>query len=374
MKFNVEGKAFQQQLQAVSRVINSKNTLKILDNFLLRLEGDRLSITGSDSENVLTAHVPVMDVEGQGAIAMPAKRLLEITKEIDNQPLTFYINDETKEVDLRFLTGHFNFMGVDAAEYPEPRRLADDKKELFLPANMVLKGILTTSYAVSPDMARPVMTGIYFDIHNDDVTFVSSDTHKLVKYINSEKAPGMEASFILPSKTAGILKNLISKEDVDVKISFDAKGGLFEFGDYFLYTVFINGNYPNYNRVIPQDNPFSLVVDRMSLISALRRVNLFAPKSSNLVVLKLETNNLVISAQDLDYGTSAEERVTCEYAGNNMVIGFNGVFMVDVLSNFPDETILLRLSDPARPGIYSGLEPREGENLITIQMPMQVIE
>lgn len=373
MKFNVEGKAFQQQLQAVSKVINSKNTLRILDNFLLRLEGDSLSITGSDSENVITAYVPVMDKEGDGAIAVPAKRLLEITKEIDNQPLTFYINDETKEIDLRFLNGHFNFMGVDAAEYPEPRKLADDHKELFLPADMVLKGINNTWFAVSTDTARPVMTGIYFDIHHEDVTFVSSDTHKLVKYVNAEKAPGIEASFILPGKTAGIIKNLISKEDAEIKISFDAKGGLFEFGEFFVYTVFVNGTYPNYNRVIPNDNAFSLIVERSSLVSAMRRVNLFAPKSSNLVVFNLETNNLTISAQDLDYGTSAEERVNCEYEGNNMIIGFNGVFMVEILNNMTDDTILLRLSDPARPGIFSGFEPKEAESLIIIQMPMQVL-
>ena len=373
MKFNVDGKAFQQQLQAVSKVINSKNTMRILDNFLLRIEGDRISITGSDSENVLTAFVPIMDAEGEGAIAVPAKRLLEITKEVDNQPLTFYINDDTKEIDLRFTNGHFNFMGVNAAEYPEPRKLSDERKELVLPADMILKGINHTMFAVSTDTARPVMTGIYFDIHNDDITFVSSDTHKLARYINSEKAPGMETSFILPAKTAGIIKNLISKEDADVKISFDTKGGLFEFGEFFLYTVFINGNYPNYNRVIPQDNPFVLVADRGSLISSLRRVNLFAPKSSNLVVLNLQPNDVKISSQDLDYGTSAEERLTCEYEGNSMIVGFNGVFMVDILANMTDENVMLKLSDPARPGIFTGLEPKEGENFITIQMPMQVL-
>lgn len=373
MKFNVEGKAFQQQLQAVSKVINAKNTMKILDNFLLTVEGDRLSITGSDSENVLTAFVPIMDVEGTGSIAVPARRLLEITKEIDNQPLTFNINENTFEIELLFLNGHFNFMGVDANEYPSPRQLPDDKRELMLPTSVVVKGINNTIYAVSPDTARPVMTGIYWDIHESDITFVSSDTHKLVKYVNMEAAPGMVASFILPGKTAGILRNLIGKEDADIKISFDAKGGLFEFGDYFLYSVFVNGNYPNYNRVIPENNPFTLMADRVSLINSLRRINLFAPKSSNLVVLSLDGSEVRLSAQDLDYGTSAEERLTCEYNGNAMTVGFNGVFMVEILANMHDETIVLALSDPARPGIYSGFNPTEGESLVTIQMPMQVL-
>ncbi|MDE6006337.1 MAG: DNA polymerase III subunit beta [Muribaculaceae bacterium] len=373
MKFVVEGKEFQQQLQAVSKVINAKNTMKILDNFLLRIDGDRLSITGSDSENVLTAFVPIMDVEGDGIIAVPAKRLLEITKEIANQPLTFSINEETYEIDLGFLNGHFNFMGTNGADYPEPRQISDEKIELLLPSSMVLKGLNNTAYAVSNEVSRPVMTGIFWDIHETDVTFVSSDTHKLVKYVNAEKAPGVEASFILPGKTAGIMRSLIAKEDADVKLSFDSRGCMFEFGDFFLYSVFINGNYPNYNRVIPANNPFSLVADRASLINALRRVNLFAPKSSNLVVLSLSESEVLFSAQDLDYGTSAEERVACEYSGNQMNIGFNGVFMVEILSNMDDDTIRLSLSDPARPGIYSGIEPRQGESLITIQMPMQVL-
>ncbi len=373
MKFNVEGKAFQQSLQAVSKVINAKNTIRILDNFLLSIEGDRLSITGSDSENTLTAFTPVMDVENPGSIAVPAKRLLEITKEIDNQPLTFDINDETLEIDLRFLNGHFKFMGVDASDYPEPRQLNDECRVLSLPAPMMLQGINNTWFAVSTDTARPVMTGIYFDIHEGDVTFVSSDTHKLVKYVNSTKAPEMEASFILPAKTAAIMRGLISKDDADVRITFNAKGGLFEFGDFLLYSVFINGNYPNYNRVIPDNNPFSLVADRVSLINALRRVNLFAPKSSNLVVLNLQDDGVTLSAQDLDYGTSAEERLSCEYSGNSMVVGFNGVFMVEILSNMTDETVTLQLSDPARPGIYTGYEPKENETLVTIQMPMQVL-
>lgn len=373
MKFNVEGKAFQRQLQAVSKVINAKNTISIFDNFLLVVEGDSLKITGSDSENMITAVLPVFDSESDGAIAVPAKRLLEITKEISNQPITFLINDETKEIDLRFLNGHFNFMGVDAADFPAPRRMDDDARSLTLPASMVLKGIENTWFAVSTDVSRPVMTGIFWDIHPQDITFVSSDTHKLVKYVNTEKAPEMEAQFILPSKTAGVLKSLITKDDAEVMVTFDAKGAVFEFGDYILFSVFVNGNYPNYNRVIPADNPFSIVVDRASLINALRRVTLFASKSSNLVVLDLEPNDILLSARDLDYSTSAEERVACEYEGNVMRIGFNGVFMLEILNNMASDTISLRLSDPARPGIYSPLENKEGESLITIQMPMQTL-
>lgn len=373
MKFNVEGKIFQQQLQAVSKVINSKNTISILDNFLLVVEGDRLSITGSDQENVLTAYMEIFESDSDGSVAVNARRLLDITKEIDNQPLTFYINDKTKEIDIRFLNGHFNFMGVDAADYPRRREIADERMEFVMPADVAVKGISNTIYAVSPESTRPIMTGILWDIHPGDITFVSSDTHKLVKYVNSERALGVTSQFILPSKTANIMRSLIKKDDADIKLTYDAKGGTFEFGDYVLSSLFINGRYPDYNRVIPQDNPFALTVDRVSLINALRRVTLFASKSSNLVVLSVEHDEVIISAQDLDYQTAAEERVTCSYEGNSMVIGFNGVFMVEILQNLPDDTVVLRLSDSARPGLYSPLTQQEGESTVTIQMPMQVI-
>ncbi|MCM1370267.1 MAG: DNA polymerase III subunit beta [Candidatus Amulumruptor caecigallinarius] len=373
MKFNVEGKLFQQQLQAVNKVINAKSTITMLNNFLLCVEGDRLSITGNDSENSLTAYLPITESEGDGSIAISARRLLEITKEIDNQPLTFYVNDETKEVDLRFLNGHFNFMGVDGNDYPQRREPGDEKVEMFLPASMVMKGIENTWYAVSTDTTRPVMTGILWDIHPEDITFVSSDTHKLVKYVNREKAPGVESSFILPSKTANILRSLISSEDAEVKITYDSKGGVFEFGDYVLSSVFILGRYPNYARVIPENNPFALVVDRASLATALRRVTLFSPKSSNLVVLNLQPNEILLSAQDLDYGMSAEERVSCEYEGNTMKLGFNGAFMIEILANIHDENVMIRLTDPARPGLYSPLKEKDGEELVIIQMPMQTI-
>ncbi|MDE6338648.1 MAG: DNA polymerase III subunit beta [Muribaculaceae bacterium] len=373
MKFNVEGKTFQQQLAAVSKVINAKNALSILDNFLLKVEGDRLSITGSDQENVMTAYMTITESEGDGAIAVSAKRLLEITKEISSQPLTFYINDETKEIDIRFLNGHFNFMGVDAAEYPLRRSLEDSSRVMMLPASMVLKGVENTLFAVSADNVRPIMTGIFWDIHENDVTFVSSDTHKLVRYINAEVQPGFDASFILPSKPANILKGIIGKEEGDIKIEFDSKGATFEMGDFLLSCLFINGNYPNYNRVIPTENPFEMTIDRVSLLTALRRVSIFAAKSSNLVVLEIQPNEVILHAQDLDYGTSAEERVSCDYEGNSMTIGFNGQFMIEILNNLHDESVVIKLSEPSRPGLYTPLQQAENQNIVIIQMPMQVL-
>ncbi len=374
MRFNIDGKVFQQQLQAVNKVISSKNALSILDNFLFEVENGWLTITGSDQENIVTARVEVMDCEGEGAVALPAKTLLEITKEISNQPLSFNYNNTTGEVEVVFLNGHFSFMGINADEYPRGEKAEEDKVEIEVPASVILKGIEKTIYAVSLETIRPMMTGIYWDIHEGDITFVASDTHKLVRYINTDVNPGISRGFIMPAKPASILKGILGKEDQAVKVTIGTKGAKFEFGDYTLTCRFIKGNYPNYNRVIPESNPFVVTIDRAAFLNAMRRVAIFASKASNLVKLEITQGSIRLAAQDLDYGTSAEERVTCDYQGNDMTIGFNSVFTVEILNNLGGETVLVKLSDPARPGIFEPLEQAANENIVTIQMPMQVIE
>ena len=374
MRFNIDGKVFKQQLQAVNKVISSKNALSILDNFLFEVENGWLTITGSDQENIVTARVEVMDCEGEGAVALPAKTLLEITKEISNQPLSFNYNNTTGEVEVVFLNGHFSFMGINADEYPRGEKAEEDKVEIEVPASVILKGIEKTIYAVSLETIRPMMTGIYWDIHEGDITFVASDTHKLVRYINTDVNPGISRGFIMPAKPASILKGILGKEDQAVKVTIGTKGAKFEFGDYTLTCRFIKGNYPNYNRVIPESNPFVVTIDRAAFLNAMRRVAIFASKASNLVKLEITQGSIRLAAQDLDYGTSAEERVMCDYQGNDMTIGFNSVFTVEILNNLGGETVLVKLSDPARPGIFEPLEQAANENIVTIQMPMQVIE
>ena len=374
MKFNIDGKVFQQQLQAVNKVINSKNALSILDNFLFELEGGWLTVTGSDQENIVSSRVEVTDADGEGAVAVPAKTLLEIVKEVNNQPITFNLNESTGEIDVVFLSGRFRFMGINADEYPRGEKLEDDAKTLVVPASVVRKGIEKTIYAVSLEPIRPMMTGIFWDIYEGAITFVASDTHKLVRYINSEANPGIVTSFIMPSKPASIIKGILDKETQDVKMTLGAKGARFEFGGYTLTCRFIKGNYPNYNRVIPDSNPFLIKVDRDTFLNAMRRVAIFASKASGLVKFEISDNGIKLSAQDLDYGTSAEEKVMCEYDGNPMTIGFNSAFTLEIMGNLSGETILIRLSDPARPGVFEPLDQEPNENIVSIQMPLQVIE
>ncbi len=374
MKFNISGKSLLTQLQAVSKVINGKNAITILDNLLLRVEGDSLYITGSDSENVMTAKVEIMDSDGEGEVAISSKRLLEIVKEVSAQPLTLELDEERMIMKLSFPTGEFSFPAIDGKEYPKKKELDDERREFTLPADILAKGIENTIFAVSAETIRPIMTGIFFDIKPEDITFVSSDTHKLVKYTNTNVAPGVEFGFILHSKPAGIIKSSIDSEAGEVKITADSKGAVFNFGNYELSCRFIKGVYPNYNKVIPTQNPYKLVVDRESLLNATRRVSILANKASNLVRLAIDSTEIVLTSQDLDYSTSAREQVSCDYEGIPMTIGFNSDYMKEVLSNLKGESVIISLSDPARPGLFMPAEEKKGEEIIMLQMPMQVFE
>lgn len=374
MKFNVAGKSLQQHLNAVSKVINSKNALSILDNFLFTIEGNQLTITGSDQENTVSATLEIAGSDSDGSVAVHAKRMLDIIKEISNQPITFYVNEETYEIDIKFQSGHFNFTGINPDEYPRQQAMSEDTQKISVPTTMIHKGIENTLFAAATDPIRPVMTGIFFDIHEKDITFVSSDTHKLVRYINTEDAPGIERSFILPGKPAAILRSLISKDDSEIVITMDANKATFHFGCFKLTSKYVLGNYPNYNRVIPENNPFALTVDRASLLNAMRRVSLFASAASSLVRINIQPNEMILSAQDLDYATSAEERVICEYEGNSMIIGFNAIYMIEVLSNLKSDNVILQLSDPARPGLFVPQTEESDESTVMLLMPMQVIE
>ena len=377
MKFKVPGKVFQQQLQAMSKVLNSKNALKILDNFHFKVEGDRLWITGSDSENVMVSWMEIFEVEGEGEVAISSKTALDIAKEIGNQPISFEMNDENFHVDVKYLNGHFEFMGIDGAEFPrrsDDVEAGEETREFILPAEVVFKGIDNTLFAASTEQIRPIMTGIFWDIAPDNITFVTSDTHKLVRYINSQAKPEFEGGFVLPPKPASILRSIINPEISEIKIRMNAKGAIFEFDRFSLSCKFIKGNYPNYKRVIPENQPFKLTVSREALLTALRRVALFASKATSLVRVDVRPTQLVLEARDFDYSTLAEEKVDCTYEGSSMIIGFSISYMIEILSNLKSDEIIISLVDPARPGIFEPLKQEPEENMLVLQMPMQVIE
>lgn len=372
MKFVVSSTSLLSHLQAISKVINSKNTLPILDCFLLELNGSKLNLTAADTETRLETSVEVSDVEGNGKLAINAKNLLDPLKELPEQPLTFDINDENLEVFIYFHNGKYNFIGQSGEDYPQPKELAETAISLKINPQILFSGINRTLFASADDELRPVMNGVYFDITTDDVTFVASDGHKLVRSKTVAAKGSERASFILPKKPANLLRSILPKESEEVEIKFDENNAYVTMSSYTMTCRFIEGRYPNYNSVIPQNNPNKVTLDRLSFLNALKRVSVFSNPASSLVKLQLGDNNIVVSAQDIDYSTAAEETITCEYVGTAMNIGFKSNFLIEILSNIPATEVSLELSDPSRAGLIFPVEKEDDEDLLMLLMPMML--
>lgn len=372
MKFVVSSAALLSHLQAISRVINSKNTLPILDCFLLELDGNVLTITAADNETRLETKVEVNSSEGTGSLAINSKNLLDPLRELPDQPLTFDVNDETLEIYIYYHNGKYNFVGLKGDEYPRPKELKESAIGLNIPAETLFNGINRTVFATADDELRPVMNGIYFDITTDDLTFVASDGHKLVRVIHKDVKGDGRSSFILPKKPANLLRSLLPKENGTVDVKFDENNAYITMSNFVMICRFVEGRYPNYNSVIPQNNPNNVTLDRLALLNALKRVSVFSNPASSLVKLQLSEDKIVVSAQDIDFLTSAEEMIPCQYNGNVMNIGFKAVFLIDILNNIPSTDVKLELSDPSRAGIILPAENEENEDMLTLLMPMML--
>lgn len=372
MKFNVQSKLLLSRLNAVSKVVSNKNAYAILDNFLFELQSDRLVITGSDMETRLTTNLEVQNVEGSGKFALDVKRTINSLKELPDTALSFEINDETLAVKVTYVNGYYDAMALNGDEFPEKAANANDMKQFSLPSKSIASGISHTLFAVGNDDMHPQFTGIFWDIKPDMIVYVASDSHKLVRYRQSNVKPEFERSFILPAKPASILASIIDRNSEDpVNITVDENSATFENADYQLSCRFINGRYPNYNSVIPEDNPYTMAVDRMTLLNAVRRVAVFA-NVGGLVRLDLSPTQVVLTAQDVDHSTAAEETIACEYNGEPMNIGFKSADVIDVVNNIDCDGVFLKLLDPARAGVFVPAEQKAGEDLIVLQMPMMI--
>ncbi|WP_462319698.1 DNA polymerase III subunit beta [Marinilabilia sp.] len=373
MKFVVSSSGLLSHLQAISRAIASKSPMPILDNFLFSLEGQKLTITASDTEVTMITTLELETTEGEGIIAMPSRILLETLKKFPEQPLNFEIDEETLAVDIVTEKGKFSVVGQNGEDFPALPQIDEDKaSNVQLSADTLLTGIVKTLFATAEDELRPVMNGILFEFTPDNMTFVASDSHKLVRYQRLDIKTDYEASFILPKKPASLLKNVLPKEDGEVAVSFDDQNAYFTMQNYQLVCRLVEGNYPSYNAVIPQDNPNKVVVDRVDLFNTLGRVSLFASQASNLVKLHLSNNEMVVSAQDIDFSISAHEKLTCQYDGDEMEIGFKSGFLADILENISSSDIVVELSDPARAGIFVPYDKSENEDELMLLMPMMI--
>lgn len=372
MKFIVSSTALCSHLQAISRVINSKNTLPILDSFLFDLKENTLALTASDNETTMATSLEIVESEGDCRFAIVSKTILDALKEIPEQPLTFDFNPETMEIVVQYMNGRYSVVAQNADEYPLPVELSEAAVHVEMQANTLLGGINRAIFATGDDELRPVMNGLYFDINTDAITMVASDGHKLVRNKNFASKGTEKAAFILPKKPATLLKSLLGKEQGTVNIDFDDRNATFSMPGYHMVCRLIEGRYPNYNSVIPQNNPNKATVDRAILLSALKRVSVFSSQASSLIKLRFQDNQLIISAQDIDFSTSAEENISCNYDGAPMSIGFKATFLIDMLNNLPGQDIIIELSDPSRAGVIVPAEQEEDEDLLMLLMPMML--
>ena len=373
MKFNVSSKTLYSYVSAVSKVINSKNALTILNNFLFELSDNTLTITASDLENTLVAHLEVMDAEGEGKFCVDARRMVDLLKEMPDQGISFDINDDNLAVEIVYPSGNYSFIAINGNEYPfnESVDESTDIIEFTCPTEQIIKGIDNTLFAVGNDDLRPQMMGILWDIKPDAITFVATDTRKLVKYRNAMSAPGVEGSCILPIKPATVIKNVFAKED-EVKVTLEPKSATFESPSYKFNCRFIKGSFPDYNRVIPVKNPYVITVDRQSFLNAVRRVGVFVDQGHGLVKFKIEKDQLTMKATDNNFCTSAREVVPCDFTGTEMIIGFSAPYLIEIFNTISTTDILIKLSDPSRPGVFVPSENSENSELLMLLMPMTV--
>ena len=372
MRFTLSSTALSSKLVALSRVINSKNALPILGDFLFEIDGNTLCLTASDSENVMKTQLELTESDGNFRFAIGNHDLLEAVKGFSEQPITFDVNLEHNLVKISYQNGLFSLPVDNADEYPVAQSVNEFAKAITLPNAVLAENINRTIFATAQDELRPVMNGIYFDLSADNLAVVASDGHKLVRNKIFSVKSEEPAAFILPKKPASLLKNLLGKDGGDVTIRFDERNAEINYGDGVLQCRLIEGRYPNYNSVIPQNNPNEVRVDRLGLLAALRRVQPFANDSSNLVRFHVEGSTLQLDAEDFDFSKTATERMTCDYNGMPITIGFKGNAFIEILGNIECPDVVIQLADSSRAGLVLPNEQPENQEVLMLMMPMLI--
>ena len=370
MKFIVNSTALLRELQKLNGVISSNNTLPILDNFLFDINSNNMTIIASDLETTMMSTISV-EADVDGKITIPARILIDTLKTFSNQPLTFIVNTETFGIEMSSEMGNYKLAGQNANEFPKTPKL-NGSSTTTIKGDILANAINKTLFASGNDELRPVMSGMFCELSTEQITFVATDAHKLVKHTRTDISSDKTASFILPKKPLTILKNNIS-DDADIKLEFNDTNALFTFNNITIICRLIDGKYPNYEAVIPKENPNKLTIETASLLSSIKRVSIYANKTTHQIRLKIAGSELQITSEDLDFANKAEERLSCQYEGTDMEIGFNSKFVIDMLNNIGAEQISLEMSAPNRAGIIlplDGLE--EGENTLMLVMPVML--
>ncbi|MGO2102824.1 MULTISPECIES: DNA polymerase III subunit beta [Psychroflexus] len=370
MKFIVSSSHMLKKLQLLGGVLNNNNTLPILDNFLFEISSGKLSMTASDLETTITSTLEI-ETTDEGSIAVPAKLILDTLKTFPEQPLTFVVN-ENNTLEISSDQGKYEIAYADAEDYPNEIEV-EDAMTTDIQGDILATAIHKTLFATGNDDLRPVMNGVLFQMNEQGTTFVGTDAHKLVKYHRADKVVEKATEFIMPKKPLTILRNTLQGEENDVKIEYNESNAKFIFEDIQLTCRLVDGKYPNYEAVIPQENPNVLVVDKSQFLNSVKRVSIFSNKTTHQIRLKIAGSELHISAEDVDYSNRAKERLTCDYQGDDIEIGFNSKFLIEMLGNLTADQVQLRMSLPNRAGILTpvdGLE--EGETITMLVMPVML--
>ncbi|QMU64925.1 MAG: DNA polymerase III subunit beta [Flavobacteriaceae bacterium] len=369
MKFIVSSSQLSKQLQVLGGVINSNNTLPILDNFLFELSENTLQVFASDLETTMSAVIEV-ESDSSGTIALSARLLLDTLKTFPDQPLIFRTGDN-HTIEISSDQGKYDMAYFDGDEFPKAVSLPSPSKTI-MSSHILATAISKTIFAAGNDDLRPVMSGVFFQFSTEYLTFVATDAHKLVKYTRTDVSADETAEFIMPKKPLNLLKGVLENSD-DVTVEYNDSNAKFTFDHFVLVCRLIDGKYPNYEAVIPKENPNKLTIDRASFLNSVRRVSIFSSKTTHQIRLKMAGTELNVSAEDLDFSNKADERLSCEYQGDDMQIGFNSRFLSEMLSNLNSDEILIEMSLPNRAGILTPIDGTdEGEQITMLVMPVML--
>lgn len=373
MKFIVSSTFLLKNLQAISGVLGSNNSLPILDDFLFNLDGEDLKITASDIETTMTVQIKVTMADEPGVVAIPAKILLETLKTLPDVPVTFTIDSSTFAIEMLAGEGKYKMNGHNGEDFPETPTI-EEGNEFKINSIVLAEAISKTVFAASSDEMRPVMTGVFLDMKPESTSFVATDAHKLVRYTRFDIGIELEDSIIIPTKPLNQIKNLLGAEDQEVTVIYNKKNAFFTFGRVHLICKLIEGKYPNYTAVIPTDNPNKLQIERTPLLGAIRRVSIFANQSTHQLRFSITGRTLVLSAEDVDYSNEAREILNCNYDGEDMDIGFNSKFLHEMLNNLDSPEIIFEMSQPNRAGLIKPVneEERPNEDILMLIMPLML--
>lgn len=373
MKFIVSSNTLTGALQSINGVLSTKNTLPILDNYLFIVEGNKLKVIASDIETTMEVEVELSMAEGEGSIAIPAKITLDTLRTLPKTPVTFDINLDTKLIEISTDTGTFKNIGFDSEEFPKVADI-EDNKSVKIPTAFLLRALGKTHFATGNDEMRPVMMGVNIEFTSRGIIFVGTDAHKLVRYIYKGVTTENEDSFILPKKPMNLLRNNLSNYDSDeVTIDYNKTNVRVSTGNLTMTSRLVNGKYPNYEAVIPLNNPNLLIVDRTNFLNTLRRVSIYANQSTLQVRLSISGNAMEMSAEDIDYANAGKEHLTVNYTGEDLEIGFNSKFLLEMLQNMDSEQVQIEMSSPGRAGILVPYDVEdEEEDILMLVMPIML--